>query len=117
MTAFRFKETAAIAALFLSAGGALANTSCEIEVGSTIVLTDLSPLLQTISSLQKDEFESTEQFKTRLQQQIEQQIPEPVIYQTAYDENSAFYDADRASWYFTEYFSANSSWIFDRQAI
>lgn len=114
---FFIATSAATIFISFAAGSALAENSCSASVGSLVKLTDIKEVLEVTSGMAKDEFETTEQFEERVRSKFTSSFPEPIILQTAYDQGSAIYDADRSSWFFTKYFASNSSWVFDREAI
>lgn len=117
MSRFLIKICTATLYLSFSASSALAANVCNASIGSTVKLTEINKIIEATSGLTKDEFETTEQFEERVRSRFSSLFPEPIILQTAYDQGSAFYYADRSSWFFTEYFASNSSWIFDEEAI
>jgi len=101
----------------LAAGTAFAQQACDVEPGTVISLTEIDPILETMSGLKKDEFETTADFEARVKDTVKKAVEGSVFLQTHHDEGSAIYDADQSAWFITEYFPTNSSWNFSRDAV
>ena len=107
----------ACAVLVLSGSLAAAHPACSLKAGVHVQVDQLDVLLDAAGgvAIQKDEFETTEQF--------EQRKVQASLASTAFaldlltDQEHAVYDADRSVWTFHEFFPSGGTYNFHEDAL
>lgn len=113
----RLLVAAASSTFILSASFVAAHPACGLKAGERIPVDDLDAVLSAAggAAVQKDEFETTEQFEQRKAKATLTSSEFALDILT--DQEHAVYDADRSVWTFHEFFLSGGNYNFDEEAL
>ncbi|MDR5654786.1 hypothetical protein [Ruixingdingia sedimenti] len=104
-------------AFVLSGSFVAAHPACDLKAGERVQVDDLDAFLDAVegAAVQKDEFETTEQFEQR---KAKAALTSPgFALDILTDQEHAVYDADRSTWTFREFFLSGGTYNFDDEAL